>query len=308
MLANMENTLKTVINSSGPFKHLTIVGAGLIGGSVAMAAKNAFPGLRVLAVDTQEETLQYALRHGIADDVSLKLPVQWPVQWEDGSLIVLATHLSAARDILAQLPPIVTGRDIIITDVGSCKRRIAELGQSLLPDQFIAGHPMAGREFSGIHNATDLLFAGKSWLFCPPPGVDPARFERLKAFVTAFRAIPRTLDADSHDRAMAYVSHLPQLYSILLTNLIDAHQPGRLLSYHGGGIDDQLRLAASPYAMWGEVLAENADNLRDVLAELGGMMTEVAPLLDEPEAMAQWFERSNRLHRDFNALKTPTAR
>ena len=287
-----------------PFEHLTIIGAGLIGGSIAMAAKNAFPPLHIRVVDPDEETLQYALRHGIADDVSRTLPASW----EENHLVVLATHLRAAQQLLNDLAQTLApgDADITVTDVGSCKRRIFQTGKACLPGRFIAGHPMAGREFSGIGNATALLFAGKSWLLCPDEAtVDQVRLERLKAFLQGFRAIPRTLDPASHDEYMAYVSHLPQLYSILLTNLLDGHQPGRLLSYHGGGIDDQLRLAASPYAMWGEVFAENADNLRAVLSELGGLMAQAAPLLDQPDGLARWFERSNRLHRDFNALKAP---
>ena len=124
----------------------------------------------------------------------------------------------------------------------------------------------------------------------------------MQAFVEGLRGIPRTVTPDDHDRYMAYVSHLPQLYSVLLTNLIDRHEPGHLLSYHGGGIDDQLRLAASPHTMWGEVFAENADNLRAVAREMGVMLGEMDDILDAPK-LALWFERSNRLHQDFVSLK-----
>ena len=281
-----------------PFQHLTVIGTGLIGGSLLMAAREAFPELHIRAVDQDENTLQFMSKPNVANAVMRELPSQW----EENHLIVLANHLNASYEFLSRLAPQVEGLDITLSDVGSCKRRIFEIGRQMLPEQFIAGHPMAGREFSGVSSATSLLFAGKSWLFCPHAGVKQARFERLQAFVEGLRGIPRTVTPDDHDRYMAYVSHLPQLYSVLLTNLIDRHEPGHLLSYHGGGIDDQLRLAASPHTMWGEVFAENADNLRAVAREMGVMLGEMDDILDAPK-LALWFERSNRLHQDFVSLK-----
>jgi prephenate dehydrogenase len=99
------------------------------------------------------------------------------------------------------------------------------------------------------------------------------------------------------------VSHFPQLYSILLTNVIARHEPGRLLSYHGGGIDDQLRLAASSYAMWGPIFSENADNLRGVMDEMLGQLQAMRDALDTPEAMQGWFNTSNTIHKAFHQLK-----
>lgn len=285
--------------AEAPFKHLTVIGTGLIGGSVVMAARERYPELWIQAVDTSSETLQYLLKAGTVDKVSLTVPGMFA----ENHLVVLACHLSASLETLENLAPVVSDiADVTITDVGSCKRQMVALGERLLPERYIAAHPMAGKEFSGVRHATALLFAGKSWIFCPHKRVDTARFDRLKTFIQGFGAVPRVLDPEVHDRYMAYVSHLPQLYSVLLTNLIARHEPGHLLSYHGGGIDDQLRLAASPYAMWGEVFRYNADNLRDVLHELTSLMGQADPVLDQP-AFAEWFERSNELHHEFHNFR-----
>ncbi len=283
-----------------PFRHLTVIGLGLIGGSLAMAAKERFPELTVHAVDSHAESLQYALRSKIADQVSLTLP---PVL-EAGHLVVIATHLSDSLKMLEALAPVVQGEDVLVSDVGSCKRAITALGRQLLPSQFIAGHPMAGKEFSGIMHATSLLFAGKAYLFCPHEQTDPVRLDTLKGFVQGLGAMPREIDPDTHDRYMAYVSHLPQLYAVLLTNLLYRHEPGRLLALHGGGLDDQLRLAASPYAMWRDIFQQNADNLSGVLKELQGIIEEAAPLLAaDGESLQPWFERSNEVHQAFHAIR-----
>lgn len=292
--------------SAPSFKHLTVIGLGLIGGSLAMAARSRFPEWQISGIDPQAEALQYALKHKIIDQASLALPTDFA----EDHLIILAAHLTANLDILEQIAPHVQGKRIVVTDIGSTKREIAELGQKLLPSQFIPGHPMAGKEFSGIEYATDLLFAGKAYLFCPHADTEPEALEALKAFVQALGALPRLIDAERHDRYMAYVSHLPQLYAILLTNLLYRHEPGHLLAYHGGGLDDQLRLAASPYGMWGDVMSRNADNLTAVLNELRTMIDEVIPLLENgqvgqgsQDSLEAWFARSNEVHRQFHAIR-----
>lgn len=286
-----------------PFKNLTIIGLGLIGGSLAMAARERFPDWHIRAVDTNPEALQYALRHQMIDRGMLTLPDEL----EEDHLMVIATHLGVSSGILESLAPRVQGRRITVTDVGSCKRPIMELGKRLLPAQFIAGHPMAGKELSGVENATSLLFANKAYLFCPHKETDAETLEHLKTFVQALGAIPRVIDADMHDRYMAYVSHLPQLYAILLTNLLYRHEPGHLLSYHGGGLDDQLRLGASPYEMWEAIFSQNRDNLTSALSELRDLIDDVLPLLDtahpDHAKLAGWFARSNDVHRQFHLIR-----
>lgn len=286
-----------------PFQHLTVIGLGLIGGSVAMAAREVFPEIWIQGVDTNPDALTYAIQSDIVDKVSRTVPEFFA----ENHLIVLATHLSSNLDILEALSKIVppnteSAEPILITDIGSCKRAIHDLGKTLLPQQFIGGHPMAGKEFSGIQQAASLLFAGKSYLLCPHEETPPHLLHRLEAFVKGIGAVPRSVDPATHDRYMAYVSHLPQLYSILLTNLLYKHEPGRLLSYHGGGIDDQLRLAASPYSMWKDIFSQNSDNLKNVLEELGGMMGDAKDILDTP-ALEEWFSRSNYLHQEFQEMR-----
>jgi prephenate dehydrogenase len=266
-----------------------------------MAAREAFPDLYIHAIDEKEETLQYALRQNVVDRATPALPEALA----ENHLIVLGAHLPGNRQMLEALAPKVQGKDCLVMDLGSCKRQMLQLGEDLLPGQFIGGHPMAGREVSGIKNATSLLFAGKRFLMTPSETMQKSPLlERATTFVEGMNFHPSIINAEEHDRIMAYVSHFPQLYSILLTNLIARHEPGKLLSYHGGGIDDQLRLAASPYTMWGPVFQENADNMRQVLDEVIEILQEMKGHLEDPD-MALWFRTSNQMHQAFHQLKRP---
>lgn len=286
-----------------PFNRLTVIGLGLIGGSLAMAARERFPEWTIRGMDPNAETLQYALKQQVVNEVALTMPERWTESEREAHLVVIACHLTPALAVLRQLAPLVKGKNILVTDIGSCKQEITALGQELLPDQFIAGHPMAGKEFSGIQHGTSLMFAGKSYLLCPHKDTPADKLEALQDFVKALGANPRLIDAEKHDRYMAYVSHLPQLYSVLLSNLLYRNEPGHLVGYHGAGLDDQIRLSASPHGMWGDVLLHNADNMTKALTEMREIIDEVLPLLKQPGALEPWFEHANEIHRQFHIMR-----
>jgi prephenate dehydrogenase len=293
--------------------HLTLVGLGLIGGSFAMAARAAFPQLVLTAVDPNAESLQTALKSQLinhayvnGDEWLATLPNTLPPTTNEPPThwIVLATHLEANQAWLQHLAPVVVGRGVMLSDLGSCKRAMTALGQELLPQQFLGAHPMAGRETQGLASATELLFAGKRMLLTPHDAeAQTSLIDTISSLVKAMGMHPTCLEAEAHDKAMAYVSHLPQLYAVALTNLIARHEPARLLRYHGGGIDDQLRLAASSAAMWSPIYQQNADNMGAVLDELIEVLSELREALPDPQRMAEGFAVSNRLHHTFTRLK-----
>ena len=300
------------MTTSGAFRYLTVIGLGLIGGSLAMAARQRFPELIIQGVDPCAATLQFALKHDVISEASLTLPERFANSAQEGHLIVLACHLSQSVAVLESLSTIIQPEEnVLITDIGSCKRELVALGRQAFPKRFIAGHPMAGKALSGIENATALLFVGKPYLLCPHTDTDPQRLAYLEQFVSDLGARPQSIDADKHDEYMAYVSHLPQLYAILLANVLESRHCEKMLSCHGGGIEEQLRLAASPYSMWGDIFRQNGDNLAQALGELRTLIDEA--LLDlqskqEPSVSAEaWktrFERANQVERLFQTLRT----
>ncbi|MBY0450276.1 MAG: prephenate dehydrogenase/arogenate dehydrogenase family protein [Cyanobacteria bacterium] len=301
-----------------PFKHLSVIGFGLIGGSFAMAARSVYPDLWIQAIDPSSQTLQYVLHHEIINEASLTLPDSFA----DDHLIVLATHLNQSLDILAQVAHRVENKPIVVTDIGSCKRAICSRGETLLPHQFIGGHPLAGKEKSGIEYASALLFTGKPYVLCPSASVFSGHlqanqhYEQLKLFLNGLGVHLKTLDPDSHDRYMAYMSHFPQLYAILLTNLLYQHEPGRMLGFHGGGIDDQMRLSASPYPMWRDVFEQNHDYITQVLREFQTLTAEslqalgavdpAGALKQDKAKMNLWFDRAHRIHQEFYQTRGQT--
>lgn len=291
-------------NHASPFTHVTVFGLGLIGGSFAMAIRQAYPSVHLTAVDPSAETLQAALKQKLVDAVSLQPPATF-TQGSDNEqhLMVLASHLPVNLSLLRRLAPLVLGKPVTVIDLGSCKRNIVNEGAALLPQQFLGAHPMAGREVSGLKHALPLLFFGKRFLLCPhEQHPNPKLVEDLSTFSSALGMLPVVVDADTHDNMMAYVSHFPQLYSVMLTNLLAQHEPGKLLGFHGGGIDDQLRLAASPFAMWGPVFEENADNLEQVLGEAIDLLTHMKQSLQQPETMGKSFATSNQMYQVFQQL------
>ena len=280
------------------FQHLTIIGLGLIGGSLAMAARERYPELTVRGVDILSETLQYALRHHIVDEVSLHLPETF----EANHLVVLASHLSENQSHLQKLATTVLGKNIQVLDVGSCKRNIVRLGETLLPHQFVGGNPVVNAEEAGIQHATSLLFAGKSFVLCPHEGFPSASLTQIQQFIQGMGALPRLMTADKHDQHMAYVSHFPQLYSLLLSQLLYAHEPGHLLRFHGLGIEGQLRLTGGSYPMWQDIFRENQDHLQGVMEEFVQLLRSAGNALDTP-TLGEWFTQANRLYQEFHQVR-----
>jgi prephenate dehydrogenase len=256
--------------------------------------------LHITLVDKDEKTLQLALRKGIANVAQQSLPDTF----EGSHLVVLATHLDSNEALLPEVAKRVQGNDVLVTDIGSAKRGIVDLGFKLLPNAFVGGHPMAGREKQGLEHASALLFYQKRFLLTPHSMFTETRLlNHFKAFLELIGMVPVVMDAPHHDEAMAYVSHLPQLYAVLLTNLIAQHKPGHLLAFHGGGIDDQLRLAASPAAMWVPVYERNADNMETVLDEMIRLLQDMRAGMKDNDAVRSWFETSNTIHTAYQQLK-----
>ena len=293
-----------------PYQTIIVVGLGLIGGSFMLALRERYPNTTLIGVDANAETVQQALKNRWVNQAYLQL-ADVPLETLSSTsnthqLIVLASHLSVNEALLEAIAPRVQALpSVTVMDLGSCKRKITTMGQHLLPSQFVGGHPMAGREKGGLGNASALLFFGKRFLLTPHEGlVGSETLQRLEQLLKAIGVNPVYMSAEEHDRTMAFMSHLPQLYAVLLTNLISRYEPGKLLGNHGGGIDDQLRIAASPYAMWGDVFTENSDNMREVLAEMIAMLQELHQKIDSPE-LADWFAISNQIHAAFHQLKQP---
>jgi prephenate dehydrogenase len=214
-------------------------------------------------------------------------------------LIVLAAPVLQNVAGLAEIAA-AAAQPLLVTDVGSTKLSIFAAARDLANAHpqvtFIGGHPIAGAAHGGLAHARVDMFRGKPWLFTPPDNADDTALRALgalRAFVRALGAEPAQLDADEHDRIMAYVSHLPQLAASSLMRVAGegAGAPGLALS--GAGLADTTRLASSPASMWTEILQSNAGHVRLALDAFITDLQTVRDQLTSPEA-GDWLEAGAR--------------
>jgi prephenate dehydrogenase len=249
-----------------PFERVSIVGLGLLGGSWGLALKaNGFSGT-VHGCD-RRRVLDQAASLKVIDDGSED--VSEAVR--DADLVILAAPVGAILDVLPTLPAVISAHGLV-TDVGSTKRLICERARQLFRGAglFLGGHPIAGKQRSGLEHADGSLFRNARYALAPltPDDVSDARVKAFTALLTEMGALPFITDAITHDRAVAFLSHLPQLVSTGLASLI-AEQSARdflPLEFAGPGFRDITRLAESPYTVWRDICLTNAEHIRSALA------------------------------------------
>lgn len=233
-----------------------VVGCGLIGTSVALGLRDL--GVQVHLRDARPSNVELAasLGAGTAD------PVEAP------ALVVVAVPPAAvvetARAALTEFPTAV------VTDVASVKGSVCE---ALTDPRFVGGHPMAGKERSGPMAASALLFEGRAWAVVPTDGTDLGAIALVEQVATALGSVVRRMDAASHDRAVALVSHVPHLVSALTAGLL-TQADGDDLALAGQGLRDVIRIAGSDRGLWVDIIGSNA-------GQVGAILDDLAVRLDD---------------------------
>jgi len=248
---------------------LAIVGPGLIGTSVALAAKRKWPNLQVRAIDKGQ-----------------------PLSKIGGALIVvLAAPVSAILETIPQLPPVISPEALVI-DTGSTKRAIMKAAAEAKIKHFVGGHPMAGG--TSLADASADLFDGRPWFLTNPDSPEAVR--RASRLVEAFGARPVVLSdhGEEHDRLMAAVSHLPQVTATALMAVVARATGVENLQWAGSGLRDTTRLASSQAEVWRSVLASNSHELKPLIKYLASELASFADRLEDPAAVRKLFEEANR--------------
>ena len=269
------------------FQRVGIVGLGLIGGSIALAARQTWPAGLVIGVDRKDVLERAMILHAIdvaADD---------PIVLAEADLVILAAPIQQNLELLRELEDNVSGA-AVVTDTGSSKRQMVEAAKSL-PDRltFFGGHPLGGAARGGIEHARPDLFAGRPWLFTPSPGHDVQTLDKLMSFVSGLGAIPRSVSPEEHDRLLAFISHLPQLTVSALMHVVGQAAGSEGLSLSGRGLQDTTRLASSPADIWKEVSATNADELGAALDALIAVLGELRADLETGQSIEAVFASAN---------------
>ncbi len=248
---------------------LAIVGPGLIGTSISLAAQRRWPTLQVHTIDVNE-----------------------PLEKIGGALvIVLAAPVDAILDILPRLQAVIDPQALVM-DTGSTKRAIMIASAMSGLRQFVGGHPMAGGT-AGVGEARADLFDDKTWFLTNPDSPDAVR--RAVKFVEALGARPVVLSdhGEEHDRLMAAVSHLPQVAASALMAVVARAVGEQNLQWAGKGLRDTTRLAASRPEMWQSIIATNSAELKPLLKYYATELSLLADQLEDPDAIKQLFEEAS---------------
>lgn len=250
-------------------QRLAIVGPGLIGTSIALAAKRRWPTLDVVTIDAGQPLSRIG----------------------NALVVVLAAPVEAIIQFLPELPAHVPETALVI-DTGSTKKAIMAAAARTSIRHFVGGHPMAGG--TSLSEARADLFDGRTWFLVN--GRQPDAMKRASKFVEALGAVPVAFadNGEEHDRLMAALSHLPQVTASLLMAAVARAVGAGNLQFAGNGLRDTTRLAGSSAVMWQSILSSNREHLAPLLKHLASELAALADRLDDPGAVAAVFDEANR--------------
>ena len=265
------------------FRQMTVVGIGLIGGSLALAAKQAGAVQTVVGVGRSEASRTVARARGLADRVAEDLASGVP----GADLVVLAVPV---REIVRLLPEVARLAEpgCVVTDVGSVKGPIVAAGDAAFPDgRFVASHPIAGKEQAGPAAARADLFHGANWILTPGPQTRPDLGEKVAALCAAVGARVRRMDAAWHDEVFATVSHLPHLVAYaLMDGVLATERGGERLRFSAGGLRDFTRVAGSDPVMWRDIFLMNREPVLRALAGYQDALERLAAAIRDGDGAA----------------------
>src|SRR5271166_6279605 len=279
-------------------RQITIVGTGLIGGSLALALrKRKFAG-RIVGCD-REATLERARKRGAIDDGTSN-----PGDAIRGSqVVVLATPVLAIVDLIERVGPVLPAR-ALLTDVGSTKVAVVERARKVfgktVGKRFLAGHPMAGKEHSGVDYADADLFQNAVWFLTPLPGqnLHEGTFAEFAEWIDQIGARIAMLPPEDHDQLCAWISHVPQMISTALAAALveEFGEEAPLLPAGGRALQEMTRIAASPYSMWRDIAISNRKNLEDALWKVEQRLAHLRENLATRQ-LAEEFETAHGLRK-----------
>jgi histidinol-phosphate aminotransferase len=286
------------------FEQMAVIGVGLIGGSLALAAKQAGLVGRVVGCGRSAENLATARERGLID-VATQLPGE---AVRGAALVVLAVPVGSMRHVADAVRPHL-GPGTVVTDVASVKREIVALLDPVCDAArcaFVGAHPVAGAEGAGAAVADPGLFLGHRCILTPTGATDPTALTTVQALWEGVGMEVELMDAESHDRILARVSHLPHLVAYALAAAVGEARAGTrsVSSYAGSGFRDTTRIAGSPAALWRDICLANRDQVLESLQEFESWLRTFGDLVRSgdgaalEQALAEARERRLTLGRD----------
>ena len=274
---------------------VAVLGVGLIGGSIGLAARARLDA-EVSGFDPDRDLLDRAAELGAIDTAASTV-----AEAVDGAELVFCAAPVMALPGLAAEALDAAGEDCAVTDVGSVKRDvISALGSDA---RFIGGHPLAGAETSGVENARADLFDGARWYLTPTANTGGVLYDRVQRTIADMGARPQAIEAETHDRLMATISHLPHvLANVLVTQAATAlSEEAEHLPEVGPSFRDATRVAGANPAIWGDIFAGNREAVAAEIDSAVERLTQAAELLraGDREAVTAWQEQAGERRRDL---------
>ena len=274
---------------------VTIIGTGLIGGSMALTLKEKGFATKVIGVDASEQHLAQALALGIIEEAHA---LQDAVALSD--LIIIATPINVAENLLPQVLDIATNQ--VVMDVGSTKNNICKIVEAHPKrGRFVATHPMWGTEYSGPEAAVKNAFVDKATVICSKEASDPDAAALVEQVYHTLGMHLLFMDADAHDVHVAYISHISHITSFALANTVleKEREEDAIFELASGGFESTVRLAKSNPSMWVPILMQNKENVLDVLNEHISQLRKFKAGLEkeDPDYLLELIEKANGIKR-----------
>ena len=281
-------------------KRLTIIGVGLIGGSLARALRRAGVCDEIVGCGRDEAQLQKAVELGVID----RYEIDAAAAVTGADVVVLAVPLRAMVTVLTQMTPGLAA-DVVITDVGSAKGCVVEEARAVLGKRlcdFVPGHPIAGTEKSGVEASFAELFDGRGVILTPIEETNVDKCARVTAMWKAAGATVTEMEVLHHDEVLAATSHLPHLLAFSLVNtLASLEESKEVFAFAAGGFRDFTRIASSDPVMWRDICMENRDAMLEVLELFNNDLKQLEEAVrdNDGEAVVNVFTRAKETRDRF---------
>ena len=278
------------------FKKITIIGVGLIGGSLGLALKEKKPNFKIVGIDKQE-IIEKAIARGAIDEGTVNLEEGI----KEADIVIIATPVKTILDLLPRINPFLK-KGCLVTDTGSTKGQIVERANKVLSKDvfFIGGHPMAGSEKCGIEEANPHLFHNKTYILTPTKKSNLIAIDKIFSLIKMINANRLILDPLEHDRIAGAVSHLTQIIAISLINTTgELALRGNNTNYFkaaGEGFKDMTRIASSPYKIWEDICETNQENILEMIQEFRNYLEVIEDKLkNEPSSLKEEFQKASQI-------------
>lgn len=254
------------------FGKVTVVGLGLIGGSLAAALRESGEVGEVFGVERDAESLRFALENGITDTGASEIGPGM----SGSEIVVVATYVATIAGVAREVSGFVSP-GTVVCDVGSVKASVVrEMENGPRNIRFVGAHPIAGKETSGVMESDSALFSGKRCVVTPTESTSPEALSMVKKLFSLVGSEVVEMDPESHDEVFSLVSHLPHAVAYSLVSAVASRGGDKnLFDFSGGGLADFTRIAGSSPEMWAGIFIENRDALLDAIRGFAGKLGEI---------------------------------